>query len=77
MSIIVSTDAAGHRRNVKSCCGRRASSTRSCTLVLLVAYASEARLADAIAKGEADPAAYRVHVPANIDVPRIRRQSRI
>jgi putative transcriptional regulator len=32
-------------------------------------------LADAIAiaKGEADPAAYRVHVPADIDVLRIRR----
>jgi putative transcriptional regulator len=27
----------------------------------------------AIAKGEADPAAYRVHVPANVDVLRIRR----
>ena len=34
-----------------------------------------AGLADAIAiaKGEADPAAYRVHVPADIDVVRIRR----
>jgi putative transcriptional regulator len=34
-----------------------------------------AGLADAIAiaKGEADPSAYRVHVPADIDVLRIRR----
>jgi putative transcriptional regulator len=28
----------------------------------------------AIAKGEADPATYRVHVPADVDVVRIRRK---
>src|SRR6266851_5743677 len=33
-----------------------------------------AREGRAIARGEADPATYRVHVPAEIDVRKIRRQ---
>ena len=33
-----------------------------------------AGLEDAIARGEADPASYRVHVPAEIDVKAIRRK---
>ncbi len=37
----------------------------------LIAAAREGR---AIARGEADPATYRVHVPAEIDVRKIRRQ---
>jgi putative transcriptional regulator len=37
----------------------------------LIAAAREGR---AIARGEADPASYRIHVPAEIDVGRIRRQ---
>jgi putative transcriptional regulator len=37
----------------------------------LIAAAKEAR---AIARGEADPKTYRVHVPAEIDVQRIRKK---
>lgn len=37
----------------------------------LIAAAREGR---AIARGEADPATYRIHVPAEIDVRKIRRQ---
>ncbi len=37
----------------------------------LIAAAREGR---AIARGEADPATYRIHVPAEIDVHRIRQQ---
>jgi putative transcriptional regulator len=37
----------------------------------LIAAAKEGR---AIARGEADPASYRIHVPAEIDVRRLRRK---
>jgi putative transcriptional regulator len=37
----------------------------------LIAAAKESR---AIARGEADPASYRIHVPAEIDVRRLRRK---
>ena len=36
-----------------------------------------AREGRAIARGEADPATYRVHVPADIDVRKIRRQLKL
>jgi putative transcriptional regulator len=36
-----------------------------------------AREANAIAKGEADPATYRVHVPASIDVKAVRNKLRM
>jgi putative transcriptional regulator len=38
----------------------------------LIASAKEARL---IARGKADPATYRVHVPARVDVAAIRKRS--
>jgi putative transcriptional regulator len=40
----------------------------------LLKAAKEAR---AIARGEADPASYRIHVPAEIDVKRMRRRLRL
>jgi len=40
----------------------------------LIDAAKEAR---AIARGEADPKTYRVHVPADIDVKRIRRRLKL
>ena len=40
----------------------------------LLAAAKEAR---AIARGEADPKTYRVHVPAKIDVQKIRKKLRL
>jgi putative transcriptional regulator len=36
-----------------------------------------AREANAIAKGEADPSTYRVHVPASIDVKAVRNRLRL
>jgi putative transcriptional regulator len=40
----------------------------------LIAAAKEAR---AIARGEADPKTYRIHVPAEIDVARLRRRLKL
>lgn len=40
----------------------------------LLKAAKEAR---AIARGEADPASYRIHVPAEIDVKRMRRRLKL
>jgi putative transcriptional regulator len=40
----------------------------------LIAAAKEAR---AIARGEADPRTYRIHVPAEIDVKRLRRRLKL